>query len=526
MTNKKNILVFVAFLSMVVFIIYTLCYLTPLARDDWSYFFIFGTDTRITSLADVFTSQYAHYLEFNGRAVCHVILQAVEAFLGKGAFNVLNTLMFVVFLYAIAINVSKERKHYYKIFTASFFLLFLLFPGFDLGVLWLSGSFNYLWPATALLFFHYILMNKQYSSRAYILLFLFGFLCGWTNEAFVLGLAGAYFIYYMVKRKELTTQRIIMLAGFFIGALLLVFAPGSISKAKDSSSYHDIFVVFNCLLAMNNLRILPLLVIVVGIMAVRRRIRVKQWMSQEAVLLMAMAISFTFVIYTTYSSEHSRWGIELFSMLLVLRLLPWERMSDVLFHVANVVVAIVAFLAFQANYKCYKVNEEEFAQMSRQEFPVQTEIAEFSPAFDRFIVGYEYAEWGDHSKHYGRDIGLTKYFGYDSVYMLPRSFVQAIKTNPERFNTFQTEETWPFYALKETDKNRLMNYALMELKYYDYNNFSWPFKYFAPYITEYVNDNVTMDLERFKTDSTCYILVRKRPFFADRLKRITLKESI
>ena len=71
-----------------------------------------------------------------------------------------------------------------------------------------------------------------------------------------------------------------------------------------------------------------------------------------------------------------------------------------------------------------------------------------------------------------------------------------------------------------------MNYALMELKYYDYNNFSWPFKYFAPYITEYVNDNVTMDLERFKTDSTCYILVRKRPFFADRLKRITLKESI
>ena len=522
-TNKRVLVAYGAFACMVAFIIYTLCYFTPLSRDDWSYFFIFGTNERITSLADVLKSQYAHYFEFNGRAVCHVLLQAIEAFLGKGVFNVLNTLMFLVFLYAIAINVSKNKKQYYKIFSASFFLLFLLFPGFDLGVLWMSGSLNYLWPATALLFFHYVLVNKQYLPKTYIFLFLFGFLCGWTNEAFVLGLAGAYFLYYAVKRKELTTQRVVMLAGFFIGALFLIFSPGSISKANDSSSYHDIFVVLNCVLEMNNLRIMPLLAIVVVVMAVMRRVSLKQWLCREAVLLIAMFITFAFVVYTTYTSEHSRWGIELFALLMVLRLLPWERMSSTIFHVANVVVAVVALFAFQANYKCYKVNEAEFAQMSRHEFPIETEIADFSPALDRFVVAYEYAEWGDHSKHYGKDIGPSKYFGYDSVYLLPRDFVRAIKTAPERFDTFQTEDSWPFYAIKETDYNRLMKSALIELDSYDYSRFWWPFRLMAPHMKEYVNCDVEIDIEKFHIDSSCYILVRKRPIFADRIKQISLQ---
>ena len=57
-------------------------------------------------------------------------------------------------------------------------------------------------------------------------LFVYSFLCGWTNEAFVVGLAGAYFFYYATHLKSLTTQRCAMLAGFFLGTLFLVFGMG------------------------------------------------------------------------------------------------------------------------------------------------------------------------------------------------------------------------------------------------------------------------------------------------------------
>ena len=149
-TSAKTI-VFGLLLLCIAAIIYGLNYFTPLASDDWNYVFIFGTDDKIQTLWDVFKSQYYHYFEMNGRITAHIITQTADGILGKGVFNIANTLVFLAFLYLICLNVTPERKVYPKLLLSAFVLTFLLMPEFNMAFLWLSGSGNYLWSAAVLL---------------------------------------------------------------------------------------------------------------------------------------------------------------------------------------------------------------------------------------------------------------------------------------------------------------------------------------------------------------------------------------
>jgi len=528
MKAKTHNYIFCIFLLCVATIIFLLTYLTPMASDDWNYVFIFGTDQYIHNLWDVLQSQYTHYMEWNGRCVVHTLVQTVDSLLGKNVFNVLNTVMFVVFLYAIAINVTDDKKQYYKVFSLAFILIFLLYPGFDLGVLWLTGSFNYMWSATALLFFNFLIEKKNLSNKANLPLFLGGFLCGWTNEAFVVGLAGAYFIYYLFHRKSLTTQRRFMLAGFFIGMLLLVFAPGSIHRALDNGPRFTLVTMFQSFMSMSNLRITFILLLLVPLLAITKQIQIKQWFRDEQVFIIAMFISFVFVWFTRHFTAHSRFGIELFALMLIMRSIPWKKMNsdmEIVITVANAITIILGIMAIHANYKCSLENQRELSQIQRHDYPIQTRMASYYPYFDRFIVAYEYFGWGEHRKFFGSSKGINKYFHNDSIYFLPESFVQTAKHSPNSFNTFQTHATWPFYAIKAEAGDSIMNCAILKLRPINYDSFIWPLNKLVPKMHAYTNYDIHVEIQSVTLDGVDYILATKRPVIEDRVENITLSPS-
>lgn len=522
--NPYNI-IFGIFVLCVAAIIYLLTYFTPMASDDWNYVFIFGTDQYIHNLWDVIQSQYMHYLEWNGRAIVHTLVQTVDALLGKDVFNVLNTLMFVTFLYAIAINVTDDRKQYYKVFSLSFILLFLFYPGFDLGVLWLCGSFNYMWPATALLFFNYVLEKKQFSNRANLPLFICGILCGWTNEAFVAGLAGAYFIYYLSHHKSLSRQRCFMLAGFFLGALFLMLAPGSLHRALDRGPRPGLVVMFQAFTSMNNVRITFIMLALIPSLALTRNLKIGQWFKREQVLIMAFLISFVFVWLTRHFSDHSRFGIELYALMLILRAIPWERLGDKmtkLITVANVVTIVIGIMAIHVSYKCSIENQREFAQIERHDFPIKTRLPEHHPFFDRYLVNYDYYAWGEHRKFFGASKFMKKYFHNDSIYFLPEDFVLSALQSPERYDTFQTRDNWPFYAIRANGTHHDEIGATLKLRPIDYSRFVWPMSRLAHLMHAYTNYDIQVETESVTLGGNKFILATKRPVIEDRVERVTL----
>lgn len=526
MNSKTHKILLGTFLILVAVLIYGLNYFTPLASDDWAYVFIFGSeDERIHNLGDILQSQYYHYFNWNGRAVVHFLVQSVDSFLGKSGFNILNTVMFLVFLYAIAINVTHEKKNYYKILSLSFILVFLLLPGFSLGMLWLSGSFNYLWTATALLFFHYLLEKKQFSSKAFVPLFLYSFLCGWTNEAFVVGLAGAYFIYFAAHLKSLTTQRCVMLAGFFLGSLFLVFAPASVHRALDSGPGFGLNVMFQALIAMSWLRMTFILIIFIPLLALCKQLDIREWFKREQLIILAWVLSFLFIWFTRHSTAHSCIGIELFALLLILRAIPWAKLSWKLVTVANVITLIVGIMALDVAHKCYIENENEFAQIRRHEYPIKTRMADYHPYFDRFVVGYETYGFGGHYKFYGTSSGMNAYYENDSIYFLPQDFVKSASDSPERFTTVQTQDQWPFYAIRSAANDSTATDAVLELEPIDYNKFIWPLNRLVSKVPAYTNYDIQVKTEQVVINGQAYILITKIPVLADRVKSVTLKKA-
>ena len=199
-----------ALLTVVAVLMWCFNHFTPLFLDDWHYAFIFGTQEPIRSLGDILVSQWHHYSAFNGRFIVHFFVQLFDGILGKGTFNVVNAFMFALLLYVLAINTSRDKHHYYSIISVAFVLILLLMSGFKYVFLWLSGAVNSLWVGVAVLCFRYMMEKEEIASWARLPLFLFGFVCGWSNEALVVGLGAAYFFYYAFHRKRICCHRLWM----------------------------------------------------------------------------------------------------------------------------------------------------------------------------------------------------------------------------------------------------------------------------------------------------------------------------
>ena len=195
MHKLSNKVLCAALLVAVTVVMWFFNHYTTLFLDDWHYAFIFGTLEPIRSIGDILVSQWHHYFDFtNGRFIAHFFVQLFDGMLGKGMFNVFNAVFFALFMYVLAFVSSRNKIHYYKIMSVAFILVLLVMTGFKYEFLWMSGSCNYLWMAILLLLFFHIMAKEEISKKYHIPLFLFGFICGWSNEALVVGLGAAYFI--------------------------------------------------------------------------------------------------------------------------------------------------------------------------------------------------------------------------------------------------------------------------------------------------------------------------------------------
>ncbi|MGL4392083.1 MAG: DUF3329 domain-containing protein [Fusobacteriaceae bacterium] len=214
----------------------------PLMFDDLYNDYVFGTNQKIKNLYDIFYSGYLYFMNWGGRVPAQILFPTF-LIIPKIFFNICNSLAFVGLIFGIFINVnsnSKKNKEIFSLITIIFLVWFSV-PMFGESVIWLTGSITYLWGTTLLLFFTFFLkkiLNKE-SQKNYniFLLFLFGLIAGWTNENMVVAIlfVTVFFIYFEKKNK--IRQALKLLTGFFIGILLLLFAPGNAERILHYPEY-------------------------------------------------------------------------------------------------------------------------------------------------------------------------------------------------------------------------------------------------------------------------------------------------
>lgn len=215
--------------------------------DDIMYSYLWTADGiqfghPIASLADVFSSQFEHYLTMNGRFTNHVLIQYLCGMLwGREAFFILSAVCFpllIMGLTSVARKISgSSRNVSYEIWTTLVVFL-LLCPALG-NTMWANVAFtvNYLWTSTAFvwLLYTYLCVREKpvagFASNA--LLALFAFWVGTLHEGFSLPLSGFFFIYYICQPKRFRGSVAVLVAFYWLGTCLVAFAPANFARVTN-----------------------------------------------------------------------------------------------------------------------------------------------------------------------------------------------------------------------------------------------------------------------------------------------------
>jgi hypothetical protein len=452
-----------------------------------------------------------HYFQINGRVVPHVFLMTFDALLGKHCFNIFNAILFGAYLHLLILNFVKERKNALMglAISASFTLCFMC--GFTNEFLWMSGVFNYEYVAILVLLFNYLL-NIEIHSKAWMpLLFLYGVVSGWTNEAVVIGLCCVYIFVYLRKWKELKRSQVVLLTGFVIGVALCVCSPGSIHRALGNESSNgvsiasalQIYLISLCY--MYNLRVFFIMLIMWAI------IKKMEWR-----WLVGVVFALFFVAFTGHLSGHSRFGIELFSLIILLCIFPYNKMP----RYAGVVVLSFTIIYLLACMPYCVRNYQEFKKVEVQIKNTQDGIIatnEVHPPMyaERMVLHFNYPEGREYYSVYndGYNHMVARYYGRPNInlYFLPEDFIKDVHKGLIG-DDFDVNTRFPFYVCKwNGDENLSSLKFIMKKSHWA----SWPImesmeRFSAEEIV--VTDWCLHDIE-----STKYLLVKKNSKIQDRV---------
>lgn len=250
--KKSKLILFI--LSLVFFgsVIFVFNYKTPMQWDDFKLAFIWpdyitveesgqitNPTERVTSFSDIIISQYNHYYTWGGRTVVHIIAQFL-LFIPPISADILNTLMYLMYVILIYYHIIGKGKHDMLLFIGVNFLVWFLQPVFGETILWLTGSANYLWGTCFILLFllpFRLFENTEkgkYSITKSIAIIPLGFVAGWTNEntaAATIFLTAIFLLYYYYQKWRMPAWAIAGIVSIIAGYLIMISAPGNFVRA-------------------------------------------------------------------------------------------------------------------------------------------------------------------------------------------------------------------------------------------------------------------------------------------------------
>ena len=434
----------------VIFLIFN--FLTPLFADDWNDR-IYGTTDPVASIKDVFDSGKGLYFLWSGRVIPHICIQFFNCITGKSTFNVVNALFFMLFLYGAVVNANAKRgQSNLHLLTLTVIFLFLFMPGFARCCLWLCGACNYLWVGSFILLFNFLL-RKDIKKNLYPLLFVFAILCGWSNEGIVLGFAVAYFMFAIRKRKTLSSSQKVMLSGFYIGVLLLLSSPANVSRFMSGYTNHSnsIKELVIGLTHFSNLRITFIMLIACVFACRFDKRKYLEFGKKNQTMLIALLTNWIFLLSTKHTSDHSRFGIELCALIILLDNLPTMRSQKILTSL-NVLLTLYLCSAIPTLYSDYKQYKRDIYQLQNGETVLLANDRQ--NIYSRFVLNYMFPTFDDYYDSYHPESWqvsmIAQRLGTGPFIRIPESLVIDMMVEP-KYEHFSTDKTsTPLYAMRAT----------------------------------------------------------------------------
>ena len=461
--NPKAYIVLLLILTSIFFYIRSIN--RNLIGDEIMYFYVceedFNTNYEIREIktfSDILESQINHYNRVNGGSIVHAIEHFFSGIASVEIFYFFNTLVFIftVFLF-VKITFKRLDRYIYWIFTIVVFLYF--FP--EHTNLWTSinYSLNYLWPicfTLSVLYFWNKIINDTINSKVLLILMpIVGLVAGWSHEIFSVSLSAVSFIYYCYNYKKFSYKVALIFIPLWIGSAFLVFAPGNFLRIQNGTLDSE----FWAYLKSNPLAIkmLPIMVGLIIYMSKKHLINLKQFVSNNSILIGLFVVSLLFVLGLGTVPNRSYVAVELYSLILIINLIKTANVNYTKFlkFIKPICVALTLVFVVHQSAICYATIEENGYQ---DKF-----ITQYVESEDGIAI-YDYKDYGafinPYIRHFELEIGdnpgfkfhketLELYYSHRKKRLVPITSVdyELISNFSEYIKDNKTKFSGPFYSI-------------------------------------------------------------------------------
>ena len=333
--------------------------------DDITYGYHIATGEEISSVVDAFTSQVRHYEVMNGRFPAHFLVQISIALLGQQLFSMLNAAIYVVLLFVVLRILGITLKDNLYVLIVSLLLL-ISFPTKFVP----SCQIGYVWMFTIVLGYIYLFFKTPGVKSSWNALWLcpFSILAGWSQESLVIGVSAALIIYAIKNLKQLTLNQWVMFISFGIGAMLLCFSPGTLSRTGEIHGSVDFLppVVYSLMKLGFYLRVTYVLI---GYILYLRYIKHKSFSELYelgAFHIHVLVTLFLFNAFIGVFGNRQLFGIELMSMILLVKYVKAYSMNSRFRHALLYLSSIIVIGIFIKDYMFLKHERDVYDEICSQ----------------------------------------------------------------------------------------------------------------------------------------------------------------
>lgn len=541
-------------------------FLTPQYHDDFVYKFMFeggsvNYDHPVKSIGDIVASQVEHYHSVNGRSIVHFLVQLFTGLLRKTIFNLFNVIVFCAFIFLLKKqstgSTRQEGDARFCVSTLVILVLVLLMPRFKDTFLWMTGSINYLWSATAALGFLLIYEKRRERVMDWSLLpmLIVAFLLGWTHEGITLPLAASLVLInlFSLKQSHGREQGLWLALAYLAGGCMIALAPGTIARSGMGGGLAPSALglkVITGFAVLAKLRIVYLALLTTAIAWFVRRDTAKQIIRHNSYLILAILLSLGIVFTSGLESSRTAFGLELFAMIYLLRLLSewWgdhcrdakscvslgkqSRQGEALRYWCNIglTIGLIIFYALLLRHTIASWQES------------QRLIAQIEHTTDG-IIGTREHDAGIFSSHictmlsldstvnamnydpHGWPASIAATYHRDSLVFLPQTFLDELKAQPRRYDTLSLATPYEFYVQRINDDAVIKQVDFL-LEPNDFSDIPIVFRLIARHMNRYTDTTVTTS--KWVTISLYgrrYLLIKRDHQLAHRLKAIRVQDN-
>ena len=293
----------VVFYALLLIAFYLLDRFSPFIADDYAYRFFYdeniGELSVVNSLMDAIKFQAHDYMTHNGRFIVHTLTAYFCGKLGVEWFRIINSFIFVFLVYGV---LSLIRSEFGKRSVDKYIIAFILFMFLPCPGMILFGSIamciNYLWTACAVIYFlilfRYVMNkdnigNSKIVNVAYLLIAL---LIGSLQESFSLGISAALFFYYCFNLKKLRGTILWMVIGFWLGTLIVTFAPGNFVRLGQVNNVEGGFglskVISHFSEVIFNAKLFVILCFLILVLFIKNRVEFVKFITDNALYFLTI----------------------------------------------------------------------------------------------------------------------------------------------------------------------------------------------------------------------------------------------